>query len=102
FGNGQTNSTSANPQFTYTTASNYTAQLMVTDSHGNTTVANVPISAGNNKPVVTISQPPNGAIFDWGKGLAYQVSASDVEDGSTDGGTIYCSNVIVAPMLGHN
>ena len=49
------------------------AQLIVTDASGSRTVANIPISAGNNKPVVTILQPPNGTIFDWGKALAYQL-----------------------------
>jgi cytochrome c len=102
FGDGTTNSTAASPSFTYTTPSNYQAQLTVTDSHGNQTVANVPISAGNNRPVVSIQQPPNGAIFDWGKALAYQISAYDVEDGSTTNGTIDCSNIVAAPLLGHN
>lgn len=102
YGNGVINSTAPNPVFTYTNAGNYEAQLIVTDSHGAKTVANVPISAGNNKPVVTILQPPNGAVFDWGKALAYQIAVSDVEDGSTAAGTIDCSNVLAAPMLGHN
>src|SRR6266478_944381 len=100
FGDGVTNSTLASPSFTYTNAGNYQAQLMVTDSLGNQSIANVPISAGNNRPVVTIQQPPNGAIFDWGTALAYQISVSDIEDGSTTNGTINCSNVIAAPLLG--
>ena len=102
FGDGKTNSTAPNPVFTYTNAGSYQAQLMVTDSHGNTTVANISISAGNSKAVVSIQQPPNGAIFDWGKAMAFQVSAYDAEDGSTTNGTISCSNIIVAPLLGHN
>ena len=101
-GDGSTNSTLPSPSFTYTNAGNYQAQLTVTDSHGNQTIANVPISAGNNRPVVTIQQPPNGAIFDWGKALTYQISVFDVEDGSTTNGTIDCSNIIAAPLLGHN
>jgi glucose/arabinose dehydrogenase/type 1 glutamine amidotransferase/PKD repeat protein len=102
FGDGITNSTLANPVFTYTNAGNYNAQLMVTDNQGNLTVANVPVSAGNNKAVVSILQPPNGTVFDWGKAMAYQVSAYDAEDGSTTNGTISCSDVVVAPLLGHN
>ncbi len=65
-------------------------------------MANIPISAGNNKPVVSILQPPNGAIFDWGKALAYQLSVFDAEDGSTTNGGISCSSIIAAPLLGHN
>src|ERR1041385_1447729 len=102
FGDGATNSTAPNPAFTYTTSSNIQAQLTVTDSHGNQTIANVAIAAGNNKPVVSISQPPNGAIFDWGKSLSYAVSVSDLEDGSTGSGSIACSNLVIAPLLGHN
>lgn len=102
FGDGSTNSTASAPSFTYTNNGNYQAQLTVRDLQGNTTIADVPITIGNTRPVVTISQPPNGAIFDWGKGLAYQVSAFDAEDGSTTNGTIACSNLTIAPLLGHN
>ncbi|MDB6017906.1 MAG: domain containing protein [Pedosphaera sp.] len=102
FGDGTTNSTAPNPTFTYTNAGNYSAQLIVNDIQGNQAVANVAISVGNNKPVVTILSPPNGAIFDWGKALAYQLSVFDKEDGSTTNGTIPCANVIAAPSLGHN
>ncbi len=101
-GDGTTNSTAASPSFTYTVPGNYQAQLMVTDSHGNQTIANAPISVGNTRPVVTILQPPNGAIFDWGTAMAYSISVFDAEDGSTSNGTINCSNVIAAPLLGHN
>src|SRR4051794_28665368 len=102
FGDGTTNSTASAPTFTYTNVGNYQAQLTVRDLLGNQTIANVPIVVGNTRPVVTISQPPNGAIFDWGKGLRFQVAAFDAEDGSTTNGTIDCSNIVVAPMLGHN
>ena len=102
FGDGTTNSTSANPTFTYTNAGNYQAQLIATDSQGSRAVANISISAGNTRPVVSILQPPNGAIFDWGKALAYQLSAADAEDGTTANGGIACSNLIAAPLLGHN
>ena len=102
FGDGTTNSTASSPSFTYNVPGNYQAQLTVSDSYGNQTIANVPISVGNSRPVVTIQQPPNGAIFDWGKALAYQLRADDVEDGSTANGTINCSNLIAAPLLGHN
>jgi glucose/arabinose dehydrogenase/type 1 glutamine amidotransferase len=102
FGDGSTNSAAASPSFTYTNVGNYQAQLTATDLLGNQSIANVPITVGNTRPVVTISQPPNGAIFDWGKGLRYQVSAFDAEDGSTTNGGIACSNLVIAPLLGHN
>jgi PKD repeat protein len=102
FGDGTTNSTAASPSFIYTTNGNYNAQLTVSDAHGNQTIANVPISAGNNRPVVSIQQPPNGAFFDWSEAISYQLSVSDVEDGSTTNGTIACTNVIFEPSIGHN
>jgi len=102
FGNGSTNSTAANPIFTYTQPGNYDAQLTVTDSQGSQTIANVAIWAGNNKPVVIIRQPPNGAFFDWGEAINFQLAVSDVEDGSTTNGSIPCSSVTFEPSMGHN
>jgi cytochrome c len=102
FGNGLTNSTLPNPVFTYATAGNYQAQLMVTDGSGSRTVANIPVSVGNTKPVVSILHPPNGAIFDWGKALPYAINVTDAEDGSTSNGGISCANVVASPSLGHN
>lgn len=102
FGNGVTNATGATAGFTYTNAGDYEAKLMVTDLAGNLTVANIPVHVGNTRPAVNILQPPNGAIFDWGKSMAYQLSVFDAEDGSTTNGSIACSNVIAAPSLGHN
>jgi glucose/arabinose dehydrogenase/type 1 glutamine amidotransferase len=102
FGDGTTNSTAAAPSFIYTQPGNYNAQFTVTDSHGNQTVANVPISAGNNRPVVSIPQPPNGAFFGWNEAIHYQLSVFDVEDGSTTNGTIDCTNVVFELSIGHN
>jgi PKD repeat protein len=102
FGDGITNSTDAAPSFVYAQPGNYNAQLIVTDSQGNQTVANVPITAGNNRPVVSILDPPNGAFFDWTEAINYRLSVSDVEDGSTGAGTIACSNVIFELNIGHN
>jgi len=102
FGDGSTNSTAASPVFTYTNLGNYQAQLTVRDLLGNQSVADVPITVGNTRPSVTINSPPNGAIFDWGKALAYQAQAYDAEDGSTTNGAISCTNLVIAPQLGHN
>jgi glucose/arabinose dehydrogenase/PKD repeat protein/type 1 glutamine amidotransferase len=102
FGDGTTNSTAPNPTFTYTQPGNYNAQLTVTDSEGSQTVANIAITAGNNRPVVSIQQPGNGAFFNWGETIAYHLAVFDVEDGATTNGTIPCSSLIVEPSLGHN
>ena len=94
---GTVDSTAPNPSHTYTTAGNYTAKLTVTDSTGKTGVANVPISAGNTRPTVTIQQPVDGGFFDFGDQIAYEVSVTDPEDGAID-----CSKVTVQPALGHD
>lgn len=99
-GNGVINSTSPNPTFTYEVAGNYNAHLTVTDSRGNTAHATVAITVGNNPPVVTIHDPPNGSFFDWGQVVRYQISASDLEDNVT--GTIPCSDLMFERFLGHD
>ncbi|MCH7786512.1 MAG: PQQ-dependent sugar dehydrogenase [Chloroflexi bacterium] len=99
---GIIDSTEANPVFTYVSPGNYTAQLTVTDLDGNQSTANVPISAGNTMPVVTIELPVEGGFFDWSDLIPFKVRVSDAEDGSTQGGGIDCQQVIVQPKLGHN
>ena len=99
---GVIDSTEANPVFIYVIPGNFTAQLTVTDLDGNQSTANVSISAGNTKPVVTIELPVEGGFFDWSDLIPFGVSVSDAEDGSTKGGGIDCQQVIVQPKLGHN
>jgi len=101
-GNGATNSTAPSPSFTYTQPGNYNAQLAIADSQGNRTLASVAIAAGNNRPVVSIQHPPNGAFFDWGEAINFQLAVSDAEDGSTSNGGVACSRVTFEPSLGHN
>ncbi|MEV0807535.1 ThuA domain-containing protein [Micromonospora sp. NPDC050200] len=96
FGDGQS-STEANPTHTYTTAGNYTAQLTVTSPNGRTAVANVPVTAGNTAPTVTIEFPPNGGFFNWGDQVRYTVKVTDPEDGAVD-----CDRVKLQVLLGHD
>ncbi|OLF16222.1 carbohydrate-binding protein [Actinophytocola xanthii] len=96
FGDGSS-STAANPTKTYTTNGTYTATLTVRDPQGLTGSANVQVSVGNTAPTVTLSQPPNGALFSFGDTVSFQVSVSDPEDG-----TINCSRVKVRYLLGHD
>jgi cytochrome c len=98
---GTTDSTSANPSFTYNTAGNYNAKLTVTDPEGKTGTATVPITAGNSRPVVTLSSPPNGGFFSWNEQISFNASVTDVEDGSTPTG-IACNSVQIVPGLGHD
>ena len=94
--NGSIDSTAPNPSFTYTTNGNITARLIVTDSTGRASVANIPITVGNTAPVVTLTSPLDGQIFDFGGTVSYSVSVSDPEDGTTD-----CNEVVTQPALGH-
>ncbi|GIH06549.1 hypothetical protein Rhe02_46160 [Rhizocola hellebori] len=94
--NGSIDSTAPNPSFTYTTNGNITARLVVTDSTGRASVANIPITVGNTAPVVTLTSPLDGQIFDFGGTVSYSVSVSDPEDGTTD-----CNEVVTQPALGH-
>lgn len=102
FGDDVTNSTEANPSFAYNTPGNYNAQLRVIDLLGNVTTANLAITAGNTKPVVTLVEPPDGGIFDWGEAIYFETVAADAEDGSTADTSIPCSALVVQPYIGHN
>ncbi|MEH0828231.1 MULTISPECIES: ThuA domain-containing protein [unclassified Micromonospora] len=95
-GNGTTDSTAANPSFTYTAKGRFTARLTVTGTGGATAVATTEITVGNTRPVVTLSVP-NGGFFDFGDRIPYTVTVTDPEDGVID-----CSRVVVQSQLGHD
>ncbi|RUS45292.1 ThuA domain-containing protein [Cohnella sp. AR92] len=99
---GSSSSTLPNPKFTFTKAGNYNATLTVTNRSGKTSNAIIPITVGNNAPVVTVTNPPEGGFFSWGEKVHYQVKVLDAEDGSTDNGKISCSLITVQSKLGHN
>lgn len=101
FGDGAT-STEPHPTHTYTTEGNFTAVLTVTDVQGRTGVANTTISAGNTEPAVDIRWPAHGTVFTYGDTVDFEVAVEDVEDGSTAGGEIDCSDVTVELILGHD
>ena len=98
---GTTDSTAANPSFTYTANGSYTAKLTVTDQTGLTAVANVQISVGNRAPTVTIEIPTDGQVASFTDKIPYKVSITDPEDGSTGAG-INCADVQVKISLGHD
>jgi len=96
-GNGTTDSTTANPSHTYSTAGTFSAKLTVTDPGGKSGSANVSISAGNTAPTVTFTSPANGQVFGFGDTVSYSVSVTDPEDGTID-----CSDVSVTYGVGHD
>ena len=95
--NGSTDSTAANPTFTYTTAGSFSAKLTVTDPSGASGTTNVPISVGNTAPTVTITAPANGQVFTPGDTIPYTISVVDPDDGTID-----CADVSVTYGLGHD
>ncbi|MCG5214833.1 ThuA domain-containing protein [Streptosporangium soli] len=96
-GDGSTDSTAANPSFTYTANGNFTAKLTVTDSRDKSGTATVPIVVGNTAPVVRFSSPSNGGAIQFGDTVDYTVQITDPEDGTVD-----CSKVHVVSALGHD
>lgn len=80
FGNGQS-STNANPTVTYTQAGMFLVRVAVSDGT-NTTLSNPLTIVAGNTPKVTIQSPTNGTIFRAGDTIAFQGSATDVEDGT--------------------
>lgn len=99
-GNGSTDSTEANPSYTYRTKGLFTARLTVTGPGGLTALAVQDITVGNNRPQVTIQQPPDGGMFSFGDTIPFTVKVKDKEDGRD--ATIDCSRVVVQSQLGHD
>ncbi|GFJ76339.1 hypothetical protein Phou_005190 [Phytohabitans houttuyneae] len=93
--NGSTDSTAANPSFTYTTNGEFTATLTVRDSTGRTSTASVVIGVG--RPTVALNQPLNGRLFNFGDAIPFQVTVTD-----PNAPTIDCSRVRVNYILGHD
>ncbi|MFA3839570.1 ThuA domain-containing protein [Streptomyces aureus] len=97
-GDGTTDSTDANPKYTYTKNGVFTARLTVTGPTGLTGRAVQDITVGNTRPKVTIQQPPNGGTFSFGDTIPFKIKVTDREDGRP----IDCSRVVVQSQLGHD
>ncbi|MFF2520697.1 PQQ-dependent sugar dehydrogenase [Streptomyces liangshanensis] len=94
--NGSTDSTAANPSFTYTSNGSFQARLTVSDGTGRSGTTTIPVVVGNNRPTLTIGAPPDGATYEWNENVTVTASATDPQDGAVD-----CSKVIVRVALGH-
>lgn len=81
-------STEPNPEFTFTEAGTYTVRLMVTDEEGKSATTETKILAGNSTPVLEIQITPDDSLYTPHKSVAYKVTVTDTEDGSTQNGTI--------------
>ncbi|MGW5265905.1 ThuA domain-containing protein [Microbispora sp. NPDC004025] len=96
-GDGKTDSTEANPSFTYEKAGQYNAVLTIKNEEGETATAAVIVVAGNNRPTVKVELPPNGAFFEFGDQVKFKVTVTDPEDGTID-----CDKVKIQAILGHD
>lgn len=101
-GDGSADANTAEGTFTYTTPGDYLARLTVTDSNGNLTEATITITAGNTRPVLEVDNPVDRGLVAWGATVPFRVTVSDAEDGSSEDGSIDCSNVEVLLFLGHD
>ncbi|MFF2330572.1 MULTISPECIES: ThuA domain-containing protein [unclassified Streptomyces] len=99
-GDGTTDSTDANPSYTYRAKGLVTARLTVTGPGGLTAQAVQDITVGNTRPEVSIQQPPNGGMFSFGDTIPFTVKVKDKEDGRA--GPIDCARVVVQSQLGHD
>ncbi|WUR57601.1 ThuA domain-containing protein [Micromonospora chokoriensis] len=95
--NGTTDSTAANPSFTYTTNGTRSPTLTVRDTTGKTATASVVVTVGNSAPVVTVNTPLNGQTFTFGDAVPFTVTVTDAQDGA-----INCARVKVNYVLGHD
>ena len=101
-GDGTFDATGPNPTHTYTEAGSYTATLVVRDPDDNAVTRSFEIVAGNSLPTLVLSKPAGGMFFDWGEPVDFAIEVTDPEDGSTEDGTIDCSNVTLQLLLGHD
>ncbi|MEU6414066.1 ThuA domain-containing protein [Microbispora sp. NPDC046933] len=94
---GVVDSTEVKPEFTYTANGVYNARLTVTDPAGKTGMTTAPITVGNTRPEVKFNQPPNGAFFDFGDEVSWDLSVTDAEDTKIDD-----ADVVIQPAMGHD
>ncbi len=59
----------------------YSVRLTATDSTGKSGTSTVVINVGNTRPMVELTVPVQGGIFDWGDEIPYTVTVTDPEDG---------------------
>ncbi|MGW2193053.1 OmpL47-type beta-barrel domain-containing protein, partial [Streptosporangium sp. NPDC001682] len=97
-GNGTFDATGVTVSHTYTVLGQYAARLRVTDAQGRFGLTSTEITVGNTAPEVTIQTPGNGAFFDWGDAVPFQIKVSDKEDGDNP----VCSRVQWTFGLGHD
>ncbi len=96
FEGGQVQSTEAEPSYTFEKPGRYKTALTVTDSYGNSRVAEMELLVGNAPPEINIAFEGNQSFYYDRKQLPYRIEVTDQEDGSTADGKIDPSEVQVS------
>lgn len=96
FTGNEVQSTEAEPSFTFENPGVFNPTLTVTDDHGNARTAEVEIKVGNAPPDISIAFGGNQSFFFDDTQLPYNVTVTDVEDGSTQNNKIDPSLVQVS------
>ncbi|HSF37478.1 MAG TPA: DUF1349 domain-containing protein, partial [Nocardioides sp.] len=95
---GTTDATGVTATHTYTEEGVFDARLTVTDPADKAGTTTVPITVGNTRPVVELETPPDGAFFDFGDEISWNVQVTDPEEGDD----VDPQAVEVQPALGHD
>ncbi len=98
---GNEDSDQISPTFIFEQNGIYNSTLMLTDSEGERTVAQVEIVVGNTAPRIEIESPVNGGFFEVFDTIAYSVLASDDEDGNECEQNLP-EGISVEPSIGHD
>lgn len=96
FEGSEVQATEAEPVHTFEEPGKHKATLTVRDNHGNSRTAEVELLVGNAPPVIEIAFEGNQSFYYDNTELAYQISVSDQEDGSTGGNKIDPSAVLAS------
>lgn len=80
---GRIVATTADATVTIAEPGTHRAELTVTDAKGASQRASVTVMVGNSAPTVVFTTPHDGDFFTPGKPVAYALSVSDAEDGSS-------------------
>jgi cytochrome c len=68
-------------EFTFADKGRSNVELEVTDAHGAKATNYVAVIAGNSAPEVRFARPVDGSFFDWKTPIAWEIKATDAEDG---------------------
>lgn len=80
---GKTIATTAEATVTIAEPGTWRAELTVSDARGASRTVGVAVMVGNSAPTVAFTAPRDGDFFTPGKPVAYAVSVTDQEDGSS-------------------